>query len=149
VETLTATQQATTRRAARTTLFSALSGLAALAVLLQGLWAGIFLEHDGRRDDAGGWIDMHARGGEVALVLAVAATAVALWRHRSRKELWIGSLALVVLLVLEAYLGGLIRDDSKDTLTAVHVPLAMAIMAVSVWLPLRARARRRSANNAG
>jgi hypothetical protein len=142
VNTSTATRETVTRSAARTTLFSALAGLAALAILLQGLWAGIFLEHDGRRDDAGGWIDVHARGGEVALVLAIAATAVALWQHRSRKDLWIGSLALVVLLVLESYLGGLIRDDSKDTLTAVHVPLGMAIMAVSAWLPLRARVRR-------
>lgn len=136
------TPETVTRSAAKTTLFSALTGLAALAVLLQGLWAGIFLEHDGQRDDASGWIDVHARGGEVALVLAVAATAVALWRHRARKDLWIGGLVLVVLLVLESYLGGLIRDDGKDTLTAVHVPLAMAIMAVSVWLPLRARSRR-------
>jgi hypothetical protein len=142
VDTSLGTQQAVTGRTAKTTLFSALTGLAALAVLLQGLWAGIFLEHDGRRDDASGWIDVHARGGEAALVLAVAATAVALWRHRARKDLWVGSLVLVVLLVLESYLGGLIRDDGKDTLTAVHVPLAMAIMAVSVWLPLRARLRR-------
>jgi hypothetical protein len=142
VETSTATQDTTARGTARTTLFSALTGLASLAVLLQGLWAGIFLQHDGRRDDASSWIDVHARGGEAALVLAVAATIVALWRHRSRKDLWIGSLVLVVLLVLESYLGGLIRDDGKDTLTAVHVPLAMAIMALSVWLPLRARVRR-------
>jgi uncharacterized membrane protein len=142
VDTSVDTQQTVTRSTAKTTLFSALTGLAALAVLFQGLWAGIFLEHDGQRDDASGWIDVHARGGEVALVLAIAATAVALWRHRARKDLWIGSLALVVLLVLESYLGGLIRDDSKDTLTAVHVPLAMAIMALSVWLPLRARAGR-------
>ena len=28
--------------------FSVLTGLTALAVLLQGLWAGIFLEHDGK-----------------------------------------------------------------------------------------------------
>jgi hypothetical protein len=142
VETSTATRETASRGTARTTLFSALTGLASLAILLQGLWAGIFLEHDGQRDQAGGWIDVHARGGEVALVLAAAATAVALWRHRTRRDLWIGSLALVVLLVLEAYLGGLIRDDSKDALTAVHLPLAMAIMAVSVWLPLRARAKR-------
>ena len=142
MQTSTAPRETASRGTARTTLFSALTGLASLAVLLQGLWAGIFLEHDGRRDDAGGWIDVHARGGEVALVLAVAATVVALWRHRPRKDLWIGSLALVVLLVLESYLGGLIRGDSKDTLTAVHVPLALAIMAVSVWLPLRARAQR-------
>lgn len=136
------TQEAVAHSAAKTTLFSALTGVAALAVLLQGLRAGIFLEHDGQRDDAGGWIDVHARGGEVALVLAVVATAVALWRHRARKDLWIGGGVLVVLLVLESYLGGLIRDDGKDTLTAVHVPLAMAVMAVSVWLPLRARSRR-------
>jgi hypothetical protein len=136
------TQETVARGTAKTTLFSALSGLAALAVLLQGLWAGVFLEHDGQRDDAGRWIDVHARGGEVALVLAVVAAAVALWRHRARKDLLTGSVVLVVLLALESYLGGLIRDDGKDTLTAVHVPLAMAIMALSVWLPLRARSRR-------
>jgi hypothetical protein len=45
-----------------------------------------------------------------------------------------------VLLVVEAYLGGLIRDDGKDSLTAVHVPLALALMALAVWLPLRAAA---------
>jgi hypothetical protein len=28
-------------------------------VLLQGLWAGIFLQHDGQRDAASGWIDVH------------------------------------------------------------------------------------------
>jgi heme A synthase len=115
--------------------------LCALAVLLQGLWAGIFLEHDGARDAAGNWIDVHARGGEVALVLAVLATAVAFWQLRARRDLWLGSAVLVVLLAFEAWLGGAIRDDGKDTLTAVHVPLAMAIMALVVWLPLRARRR--------
>jgi ABC-type Na+ efflux pump permease subunit len=122
-------------------VFAVLVGLVALAVLLQGLWAGIFLQHDGHRDDADSWIEVHALGGEVALVLAALATAWALWRLRARRELWLGSLALTVLLVVEAYLGGLIRDDGKDTLTAVHVPLALAIMALAVWLPLRAAPR--------
>jgi hypothetical protein len=62
-------------------------------------------------------------------VLAVAATGVALWRHRALKDLSTGSLVLVVMLALESYLGGLIRDDGKDTLRAVQVPLAMAIWA--------------------
>jgi hypothetical protein len=139
----TSTSQATGRVAApaRNALFSALIGLASLAVLLQGLWAGIFLEHDGRRDAASGWIDVHARGADVAIVLALAATVVAFWKLRGRRDLWIGSAALTVLLVLESWLGGLIRDDGKDTLTAVHVPLAMALMALVVWLPLRSRAR--------
>lgn len=120
-------------------VFASLVGLTALVVLLQALWAGIFLEHDGERDAAGSWIDVHARGGEVALVLAVLATALAVWKLRPRKDLIAGSALLTVLLVVESYLGGLIRDSGRDTLTAVHVPLGMAIMAVTVWLPLRAR----------
>jgi hypothetical protein len=125
----------------RSPVFSALIGLAALAVLLQGLWAGIFLAHDGKRDDAGGWIDVHARGADVAIVLALAATIYAFVKLRPRRDLWIGGIVLIVLLILESYLGGLIRDDSRDNLTAVHVPLAMAIMGLVVWLPLRARRR--------
>jgi hypothetical protein len=121
-------------------VFAVLVGLAAIAVLLQGLWAGIFLQHDGHRDDAGSWIEVHALGGEVALALAALATAWALWRLRARRQLWLGSLTLTVLLVVEAYLGGLIRDDGKDSLSAVHVPLALGLMALAVWLPLRAAA---------
>ncbi|MCO5968224.1 hypothetical protein [Actinoallomurus soli] len=141
------TEQATTRTdsqvvsSARNTAFSVLMGISALAVLLQGLWAGIFLEHDGRRDAAGSWIDVHARGADVALAFAVLGTAYALWKRRARKDLWIGGLIFIVLIVVESYLGGQIRDASKDTLTAIHVPLAMAIMALAVWLPMRAARR--------
>ncbi len=120
-------------------LFSIVTGLAALLVLLQGLWAGIFLEHDGERDAASSWIEVHARGGEITLALAVVALVIAWVKLRDRRDLLLGSTALVLLLVLESYIGGLIADDSKDSLTAIHVPLAMATMAVAVWLPLRAR----------
>ena len=74
-------------------------------------------------------------------MLAALATAWAFWRLRARRDLWLGSLVLTVLLVVEAYLGGLIRDDGKDSLTAVHVPLALALMGLAVGLPLRAAAR--------
>jgi hypothetical protein len=120
-------------------VYSALIGLSALVVLLQGLWAGIFLEHDGERDAASSWIDVHARGADLAILLGVLATGYALWKLRPRRDLWVGSLVFTVLLVLEAYLGGLVREDGQDTLTAVHVPLAMALMGLAVWLPLRAR----------
>ena len=137
--TSTATAERTATAApARNPLFSALIGLAALAVLLQGLWAGIFLEHDGERDAAQSWIDVHARGADVAILLAALATVVALWKLRQRKDLWIGSGLLTIVLIFESYIGGLIRDASKDTLTAVHVPLAMLLMGLVVWLPLRA-----------
>ncbi len=122
--------------------FAVLTGITSLVVLLQAVWAGIFLEHDGARDDASTWIDVHARGADVAIALALITTVFAFVRMRPRRDLWIGSLLLTVLLVLESYIGGLIVDDSKDTLTAVHIPLGMAIMALVVWIPLRARQNR-------
>lgn len=134
--------RATTAPVTRNALFNVLIGLAALAVLLQGLWAGIFLQHDGQRDAAGRWIDVHATGGEVAIALAALATIVGFIKLRRRKDLWIGAAALTVLLILEAYIGGLIRDASKDTLTAVHVPLGMALMALVIWILVRAATRR-------
>ena len=125
-----------------TTLYLVLIGLSALAVLLQGLWAGIFLENDGQRDAADSWIHVHSIGGEVAIGLAVLAAVAGFVQLRARRDLWIGAVVMVVLLVLEAYIGGLIHDDGVNTLTAVHIPLAMALMALAVWLPLRAAVRR-------
>lgn len=122
----------------RSPLFSALIGVTALAVLLQGLWAGIFLEHDGKRNNAHSWIDVHAQGGYVATLLALAATVAAFLTLRGRRDLWLGSAALTVLLVLETVLGTLIRDSDKDVLTAVHIPLAMALMALVTWLSFQA-----------
>jgi hypothetical protein len=121
-----------------TALFSSLIGLAAVAVLLQGLWAGIFLEHDGARDASESWINVHARGADIAIVLAALAAVAAFWKLREHRELWIGSAIVVLLLIVESYLGGQIRDAKQDGLTAVHVPLAMALMALVVWLPFRA-----------
>lgn len=126
-------------------IFSALAGAITLVVLLQALWAGIFLQHDGERDAASSWIDVHARGGEIAIALAAITTVYALWKLRYRRDLWLGAVILTLLLVLESYLGGLIVDNSKDTLTAVHIPLGMAIMGLAVWLPVRAQAGRRTA----
>lgn len=124
--------------------FAALTGLAGLLVILQGVWAGIFLAHDGARDDYQGWIDVHARGADIAIVLSALATALVLWRVRTARSLWIGGGVLTLVLVLESYLGGLIRDDGQDALTVVHVPLAMAIAGLAVWLPLRSAQLRRS-----
>jgi heme A synthase len=129
------------------TLYAVLVWLVVLAIVLQGLWAGIFLRHDGQRDAAGRWIDVHATGGEVALALTVLATIVAFLRLRVRRDFWIGGLVLAGLLVIEAYLGGLIRDDGKDNLTALHIPLAMLIMGWAAVLAARAL-RYRAPNNA-
>jgi hypothetical protein len=118
----------------RSPLYTALIGLSALAVLLQGLWAGLFIQEGS--DYKASWVEIHARGADVAIVLAVIATIVAFVTLRSRLDLVIGSAVFTVLLVLEAYLGGIIGDHSN--LTAIHIPLAMGLMALSVYLPLRA-----------
>ncbi|HEU4676365.1 MAG TPA: hypothetical protein VFS29_10275 [Motilibacteraceae bacterium] len=122
-------------------VFAVLIGLTALAVLLQGLWAGLFLPKKG--DAAEGWVEVHARGGEIALALAVLATLVGFVWIRARRDLWVGSAVAVVLLAVEGWLGGEISDGGKSSLTAVHVPLAMALMALVTWLSFRS-ARQRS-----
>ena len=139
IDTRTSTPTRRTERSGPQVAYAALIGLAALGVLLQGLWAGLFLRVDGQRDASGGWIEVHAAGGEITIALAALATAVAFWKLRARRDLWTGAAVLTVLLVLEAYLGGRIVDQGQDGLTAVHVPLAMALMGLVVWLPVRAR----------
>lgn len=118
----------------RNSLYSALVGLASLAIVLQGLWAGLFVQEG--QDYKDNWVKVHATGGEVAIALSALATVVAFVKLRSRRDLVVGTGALTVILVLEAYIGGLIGDHSR--LTAIHFPLAMALVALAVWLPMRA-----------
>ena len=125
--------------APRSALFNALLGLTTFAILLQGVWAGLFLEHDGKRDAASGWLNTHAAGAIVAVILALAATIVAVLRLQGRKDLIRGSAALTVLLVIETGLGQAVHSGT-DTLTAVHIPLATAIIALAVALSIRGRA---------
>lgn len=121
-------------------VFAALGGLTALFVLLQGLWAGLFLQYSGTAHRAArdGWMDVHARCGEVAIALALITTVWALLRLRSRRDLVIGAGALTVLLAGVAYVGGLISDDHMDYLIPLHIPLALCSLVLAVTLPLRA-----------
>ena len=123
----------------RDPLFSALTGLIALVVLLQFVFAGVFLRYDGKRDDSSSWIDAHAWGAHIGTVLALVAALYAMIRLRRRRDLLTGSILLAVLFLAEAYIGGAIRDDGKDSWTAIHIPVAFALTALVVWLPVRAR----------
>ena len=140
---MTTTTTTTTTRPTATQptdrVFSALTGLLAAVVLLQFVFAGVFLRYDGKRDSSSSWIDAHAWGAHIGTVLAIAAAGYALWRLRARRDLLVGSVALALLFLVEAYIGGAIRDSGKDGWTAIHIPIAFAITALVVWLPVRAR----------
>ena len=99
-------------RRTNTALLSSLAGLTSLGVLLQGLWAGLFLPvgKGGPYNDT--WVEVHNWGARVTLLLALATTVVAFVRHRARRDLWIGALVLTVLIVIEASSGAPISDGS-------------------------------------
>ena len=114
-------------------VFSALVGLTSLGVLLQGLWAGLLLG----TDDYGTWVSVHQHAGEGTVVLAFLATVAAVVWMRSRTAVVAATAALFVLLLVE-YLLGYLADDASGTLV-VHVPLAMLLMGLAVYLPVLAR----------
>lgn len=132
-ETLATGSRARTRDGV-TTAFTALVGLAALLVLLQGVWAGLFIREG--QDFRDNWVEWHARGADVAIGLAAIAAVLAIVKLRHRRDLLVGSIVFTVLLALESYLGGIIGDSPGAEI--VHFPLALALMGLAVWLPLRA-----------
>ncbi len=119
----------------RSPIFAALVGVIAVIVLFQAAWAGMFIR-EGKEYDAT-WVTVHARGAELAIVLALVAVVLAFVKLQARKDLLIGSIALAVILVLESYIGGLVGES--PAVTALHFPLGMALMGLCVWLPLRSR----------
>jgi hypothetical protein len=126
-------------RMGRDALYASVIGLTSLVILLQGVWAGLFIR-EGKDFDASSsqsrWVEVHDAGARVAIVLAFVSLIVAVWRLRGRKDLLVGTGLLFVLLLVEAYIGGEIGDHASWP--AAHVPLAMALMGLSVWLPSRA-----------
>jgi hypothetical protein len=126
-------------RTARDPLYASVIGLTSLVILLQGLWAGLFIR-EGKDFDAtsaqSNWVEVHDWGARTAIVLAFASFVVAVWRLRIRKDLVVGTGALLLLLLVEAYIGGEIGDHGSWP--TVHIPLAMGLMGLSVWLPSRA-----------
>jgi hypothetical protein len=136
---VTSAKQTSENRSVRDPLYASVIGLTSLVILLQGLWAGLFIREGKDFDATSGqanWVDVHDWGARIAIVLAFASFVVAVWRMRVRKDLLVGTGALFVLLLLEAYIGGAIGDHASWP--TVHIPLAMALMALSVWLPVRA-----------
>lgn len=123
------------RRAHRSPVYSILIGLASLGVVLQGVWAGAFMREG--KDYGGTWLEVHDTGAKVTFVLAGLAFVAALVWLRHRLSLVIGSAVFVALVYAESYIGGEIGKHAWYQ--SVHFPLAMALLALAVYLPVAHR----------
>lgn len=123
-------------------LYNAVLGVTTLLVFLQGLTAGVFMALRGD-SSAETWTTVHLVLGWLAVVFALVTAVVAVLRVRvASPVVAYGTVALFVLLLVETLLGVFVK--SAGGLVGVHVPLAMAMMALVVWLSLRGAQLRRT-----
>jgi hypothetical protein len=123
--------------------FAALTGLTSLAILLQGVFAGEFIN----RTNHGGWLSAHDVNADVVVVLAVVTAVYAVVSLRAAaRPLVIGSIVLAVLVVAQVGIGHAITDGNDDGLLVVHVPLALLVFGLTIWLSVGARVMRRGAS---
>jgi hypothetical protein len=131
----TQTRDARPRDAA---IFASLVGLTSLGVLVQAVLAGEFIG-----GQSGGWVDAHAATADVLAVLSLATAVYATYALRvAARELAIASAILFVLIVAQTVIGHAITQNGDDWLTPIHVPLAMVIFGLAIWLSMRARTLR-------
>ncbi|MGH3783087.1 MAG: hypothetical protein ACRDRO_21310 [Pseudonocardiaceae bacterium] len=120
-------------------IFSILNGLTLLGVLLQALWAGEFVGRLGRHD----WVTVHEIGAFVVVVLALATAAAAVALRRASSALTFGGLGLFVLIVVQTGLGEAITRGGANELITAHIPIAVLIFGLGVYLSgVGARLRR-------
>jgi len=122
-------------------IFAALVGLTALAILLQAVFAGEFIQ----RGTHSSWLSAHDVNADVVIALAVLSAVFALVRLRAvARSLVIGAVALAVLVIVQVAIGHAITQSNDDGLIPVHVPLALLIFGLTIWLSVRARVLRRA-----
>ena len=122
--------------------YAALIGLVALAILVQGVLAGMFIEPGAHS----GALNAHDVNADVALGLSIVAAIYAFALLRTvAPALLIGSVVLVALMIALVAIGHAITGSSDNGLTRVHVPLALLAFGLTIWLSVRARNLRKSA----
>lgn len=122
--------------------FSVVNGLTLLGVLLQALWAGAFIDQTGRET----WVTVHEIGGFVVVVLSLVAALVAIvMLRRADPALTFGAVGLFVLIVVQTGLGEAITKAGRQELIVSHVPLAMLIFGLGIYLSIAGARLRRAA----
>jgi heme A synthase len=123
-------------------MFSLLNGVTLLGVLWQAVSAGEFLGSA----EPSTWITVHEISGFVVVLLALATALAALTLRRADPALTLGAMGLLVLIVLQTGLGEAITKAGASGLTVAHVPIAVLIFGLGVYLSsMGARLRRRTA----
>ncbi|HEX6403338.1 MAG TPA: hypothetical protein VF003_09335 [Pseudonocardiaceae bacterium] len=123
-------------------IFSIVNGLTLLGVLLQAVWAGLFIDQTGRDM----WITVHEIGGFVVVLLAlVTALVAAALLRRADSALTLGAVGLLVLIVVQTGLGEAITTSGRQELIVSHVPLAMLIFGLGIYLSIAGARLRRAA----
>jgi len=122
-------------------VFTALTGVTSLLIFLQAVTAGEFVS----QEDRDPWIEAHNIVGNATLVVAlgVAVFTVVAFHATHRVLMW-ATIALFVLLVAQLLMGHLITDAKQDWLIGVHVPVALLVFGLTIWLSIRAVALRRA-----
>ncbi|CAN5322100.1 hypothetical protein BH11ACT4_BH11ACT4_17430 [soil metagenome] len=136
------TEAVTTKRTPLERAFAPLAGLTSLFILCQAVTAGEFVS----QDDRDGWIMIHDMVGYVTLLLAIATAVVGViaFRKTSVALVW-GSVVLAVLVVVQTVIGHLVTDLEQDGWIGVHVPLALVVFGITIWLAIRSAAQARAA----
>ncbi len=123
-------------------LFAALTGLTSLAILLQAVFAGEVINPG----SSSGWLSAHNVNADVVIALAVITAIYALvYLREAARSLVIGSGVLAVLVIAQTAIGHAITDNNDNGLLVIHVPLAMLVFGLTIWLSVRARSLRKAA----
>jgi heme A synthase len=130
------------RRASLTAVlgFSMLNGLTLLGLLLQAVWAGQFI---GSRN-AHVFVSAHQMTAYAVGILALATAVMAISTLRRNPTILIGSIVQFLLVLALIAIGEMLKSSYSATLVGVHVPLAVFVFGLSIYLSAAAtRARRK------
>jgi hypothetical protein len=124
-------------------IFAALTGLTSLAILLQAVFAGEFID----RTSHGGWLSAHDVNADVVIGLAVVTALYAVVALRTAaRPLVIASVVLALAVAAQTAIGHAISDSNDKGLLVIHLPLALLVFGLTIWLSVSARRMRKAAS---
>jgi hypothetical protein len=120
-------------------LFASLAGLTSLGIFLQAISAGQFMSGHSHHT----WVNVHSIIGNATLLVALVTAVVATVQLRKVAGSLVGwTWGLFVLLVIQVGTGQLVANHHKGWV-GLHVPVALIVFGLTVWLSVRSALLRR------